>query len=588
MLPFTSSLHTPRSVLVAALALTACAGSGGGPRSSSPPRADASVNSDVAPTDVFAPPGALGALPRAQTVAHGRFMSADRCAFCHEAQGGSALRDARGRDVSPYTLWRGSMMAFSARDPYWLAAFAHEREENPRGVDYIDRVCTRCHAPAGSVAFEDDGDRLTFARITTGTEASSALARDGVTCTACHQIEPTNLGRPESFTGGYTVGSARRIYGPHADPFPMPMQNMVGYTPTHSTHVTTSALCATCHTVITRALDAEGRPTGAEFPEQIPYLEWQDSQWRDEAPAGARPTRCVDCHMPSTDLDGAALRTAIATRPMMLDARAPLGRHVFVGGNAYMLALLAGADAWSGRSTPRELIDESVRGAEAFLQRAATLTVESMQRDGASVVAVVRVTNETGHRFPTAYPSRRAWLHLRALDANGAVRFESGRWDARGAIVDGRGERLDAVGTVIPHRDRVTNDREVQVWEAALADRDGRSTHTLLHAERYLKDDRIPPRGHRTDHPNARWTSPTGVDGDTDYGSDGIDRVTFALPAETARVEVELVFQSVSPAAVEALGAHPTPAYTRFRALVDAAPPEPRVLARATRAITSP
>lgn len=328
MLPFTSSLHTPRSVLVAALALTACAGSGGGPRSSSPPRADASVNSDVAPTDVFAPPGALGALPRAQTVAHGRFMSADRCAFCHEAQGGSALRDARGRDVSPYTLWRGSMMAFSARDPYWLAAFAHEREENPRGVDYIDRVCTRCHAPAGSVAFEDDGDRLTFARITTGTEASSALARDGVTCTACHQIEPTNLGRPESFTGGYTVGSARRIYGPHADPFPMPMQNMVGYTPTHSNHVTTSALCATCHTVITRALDAEGRPTGAEFPEQIPYLEWQDSQWRDEAPAGARPTRCVDCHMPSTDLDGAALRTAIATRPMMLDARAPRAARV--------------------------------------------------------------------------------------------------------------------------------------------------------------------------------------------------------------------------------------------------------------------
>ena len=64
--------------------------------------------------------------------------------------------------------------------------------------------------------------------------------------------------------------------------------------------------------------------------------------------------------------------------------------------------------------------------------------------------------------------------------------------------------------------------------------------------------------------------------------------MTFALPAETARVEVELVFQSVSPAAVEALGAHPTPAYTRFRALVDAAPPEPRVLARATRAITSP
>ena len=46
-----------------------------------------------------------------------------------------------------------------------------------------------------------------------------ALARDGVTCSLCHQIAPDNLGKPESFSGGFLVGEDREIYGPHDDVF---------------------------------------------------------------------------------------------------------------------------------------------------------------------------------------------------------------------------------------------------------------------------------------------------------------------------------------------------------------------------------
>ena len=48
----------------------------------------------------------------------------------------------------------------------------------------------------------------------------------------------------------------------------MPMQRHVGYTPVEGAHVTQSELCASCHTVITRPLDAAGQPIGPEVNEQ--------------------------------------------------------------------------------------------------------------------------------------------------------------------------------------------------------------------------------------------------------------------------------------------------------------------------------
>ncbi len=66
-------------------------------------------------------PGArLEPLAAASSARTERFMTSDECAVCHAASAGSsALRDDKGRDVSPFSSWRGSMMGLSARDPYY-------------------------------------------------------------------------------------------------------------------------------------------------------------------------------------------------------------------------------------------------------------------------------------------------------------------------------------------------------------------------------------------------------------------------------------------------------------------------------------
>ena len=57
-----------------------------------------------------------------------------------------------------------------------------------------------------------------------------------------------------------------------------------------SQHIRQSELCATCHTLYTKARGPNGEVIGG-FPEQVPYLEWRHSALREER-------SCQSCHMP--------------------------------------------------------------------------------------------------------------------------------------------------------------------------------------------------------------------------------------------------------------------------------------------------
>jgi hypothetical protein len=548
--------------------------------------ADASVGADDATTadagrdvgpDATHGPEPLPPLPPTQSATSARFASHEQCARCHAAEAGSsALRDASGRDISMVPLWRSSMMSFAARDPVFLAAFAHELASNPAATDLVEATCTRCHAAAASVERGVEGEHATFDDLIAGTDPVSSLGRDGVTCTVCHQIRDDGLGTDDSFTGGFVIGADRELFGPHASPFATPMVRSSGFTPVASAHVRDSALCATCHTVITRALDEAGAAVGPPFPEQVPFLEWRNS---DYASGGAREASCQDCHVQTVDADGTPIETRISTRPPFLDPRRPVGRHVFRGGNAYVLGLIAENLDFVGVDVEADTLAAAVQQTRRSLESAARLVLVASESTEDALRYVVRVVNETGHRFPTGYPTRRAWLRVSGLDAAGAVVWQSGRVDARGALVDAEGRRLDRLDATLPHRSVIAAEDEVQVWHAEMLDLAGARTHTLLHAAAYAVDNRILPHGWRSDHPDASWARPVGTDGDPDF-EPGSDDVEIRIPRASGAVQarVELLFQSVPPAVLEGLADFPTPASARLASMMEATPPTPDLI----------
>jgi hypothetical protein len=105
----------------------------------------------------------------------------------------------------------------------------------------------------------------------------------------------------------------------------------------------------------------------------------------------------------------------------------------------------------------------------------------------------VRVENLGGHKLPTAYPSRRAWLHVVVRDGSGHVVFESGALNADGSIV-GNDNDEDPL-KYEPHYREITRPEQVEIYEPILKDSEGRVTTGLLHAVGYLKDNRLLPHG---------------------------------------------------------------------------------------------
>lgn len=175
-------------------------------------------------------------------------------------------------------------MARSSSDPYWQAKVRFESSQTPAAAAIIEDKCLSCHVPMQHYPLRVSDAEMRF-------DDFNDVGLEGVSCTTCHQIIGENLGTHQSFTGGFEISSEGLIFGPHADPFPMPMLHHTGFTPAEGPHILESSLCGTCHTVITPTLDERGRIRG-EFLEQAPYLEWLASS----LPAEGRS--CQSCHLP--------------------------------------------------------------------------------------------------------------------------------------------------------------------------------------------------------------------------------------------------------------------------------------------------
>ncbi|MBW2526937.1 MAG: hypothetical protein JRI23_22335 [Deltaproteobacteria bacterium] len=486
------------------------------------------------------------------------FQTSDRCQACH-----NGLTTPGGESASIGVDWRPAMMANSGRDPYWRAAVRREVLDHPSARATIEDECSRCHLPMANFESKTAGEPpQLFAHLAAAQGPAPAraaqLAIDGVSCAACHQITPKGLGTRDSFTGHYDIDAARpwgqrRIYGPFEVDRGRTrvMQSASTMRPEQSAHVQQAELCASCHTLFTHALDAQGQVVG-ELPEQVPYLEWQHSAYRDRQ-------ACQSCHMPVVD-------TPMPIASVLGQPRERFSRHVFRGGNFFMMNLLGRYAADLGVvATPQELSLAALRTTQHLQSSSARLSLRCAPVEADRLAAEVSVVNLAGHKLPSAYPSRRAWLHFVVLDATGKPVFESGALAPDGSIVgndnDENGARFE------PHYHRISRPDEVQIYEPILGSPDGAVTTGLLTASQYLKDNRLLPVGFDKQSASADVAVHGRAQDDGSFQGGG-DVVRYSVSVAGAqaplRVRAELWYQPIGHRWAHNLGAIRSPESARF------------------------
>ncbi|MCB1034803.1 MAG: hypothetical protein KDD47_13310, partial [Acidobacteria bacterium] len=218
------------------------------------------------------------------------FVTSDQCIGCHDA-GSTGLQfdmtqpNPHGSNLlnlSPYATWRTSPMGLGGRDPIFFSQLASETETfHPQVSETVQDTCLGCHGILGQRqwaidqaeggAADDEGcepflrqyaNAVPWPAGNPGAHLAEvgALARDGISCTACHHMvlgeqatkenaeEPRNAcvlerqallnpggrGFAKTFTGSFLVGPANALYGPFEKPQTKPMETALGVVPEHN------------------------------------------------------------------------------------------------------------------------------------------------------------------------------------------------------------------------------------------------------------------------------------------------------------------------------------------------------------------
>ena len=502
------------------------------------------------------------------------FTGSGRCSGCHGHDPlGNASITEEGEDVNVSDDWQPTMMANSAKDPFWKAKVTHEIAINPSHSAELQDKCTSCHAPMGHFPAHFDGAPHYNLEML----AEDSLGLDGVSCNACHQQDPDSIGQ---FFSGDLRWVLDTLYGPIGDGseevplFAQPMTSFVGYEPVYSSHISESELCAGCHTLITGTVDLEGEFTGDDFVEQATYHEWLNSAYSDEeSPFHAE---CQGCHFPRLDEP-----IVISANYVFLPGRSPYGLHHMVGGNSFMLELMQSNIEPLGITANENDFDpvisrtlNALQGESGFIE----MTDLAVEQDTAFFE--IAVTNSTGHRLPSGYPSRRLYLEVVATDGDGNTLWQSGVMDEM-YEVSGQNDDFE------PHYQIIRSEEEVQIYEMVMADVEGGVTTVLERAAYPLKDNRLAPLGFSMDHPSYDTTLVAGAAlTDLDWNLDevgvegtGADKVFYNIPLDgyegPFNVSARLMYQSAPPKWMDEMFATDTPEIEQFETMYWESGPDP-------------
>lgn len=496
---------------------------------------------------------------------NGTFASAGTCDHCHGADAaGIASVDLEGGDVNVVDDWRATMMANSAKDPYWRAKVSEEVSLFPQHQQAIESTCTRCHAPMGHYDAVADG----AAHYSIADMLADPVALDGVSCLACHQQLPQT--ETAQHTGHLFFDTTPHAYGPYDGPLVTPMALYSGYTPEYGAHISDSKLCAGCHSLVTETVDDTGELNGNLFVEQATWHEWLNSDYSTNG------TSCQSCHLPQLGKQSVILAAGYDTPP-----RAPFGLHILAGGNTTMLKLMRDNKEALGISADTEDFDATLNQTiENLTQRSIQVQVIETARTADTVYIDVLLRNITGHKLPSGYPARRVSVHLTCEDTNGNVFFQSGGFDAAGHIA-GESDPFE------PHHQKITSDEQVQIYEMVMGDVNGQKTNVLNRGSSHLKDNRLVPLGFG--YNGALYDTTEVVLGiaDPDFNHNpnagsGTDILHYAIATngyqEGVIAGVEVYYQAIPPHWTESLLESSTPEIDAMSGMLQSADLSPQLM----------
>jgi len=505
------------------------------------------------------------------------FTGSGICAGCHGHDVAQLANVSEaGEDVNPTDQWQSSLMANSAKDPFWRAKVVHEVALNPDHQLELEDKCTSCHAPLGHFNAHHLGqEHYAMAQL-----FQDSLALDGVSCVACHQ-QASTVGN--AFSGELEFDSLT-IYGPYGagkDDAPLLQAPMQLYTPyeniMYGAHLDGSEACAGCHSLVTQTADMEGNLTGQDYIEQATYHEWLNSSYADD---GDTPTDCQDCHMP--EVSGGVV---IASGQASLGPRAPFKKHILVGGNAQMLEIMRDNTEALGLSASVAQFDSTIAWTRDVLRNETVeLSVQDASWvDGLGSVAV-EVVNKAGHKFPSGYPARRAWIEVVAHQGEDTL-WHNGRWSPGGFL---HGVDEGGLAEYEPHYTTIDAEDQVQVYELVAVDVTGTPTNVLERAASSAKDNRLLPLGFSDDHEVYDTTRVEGLalyDLEFSFESElGLDRLTYDMTASPSTdlpvvMDVRVWYQSMPPRWVAPMFDIQDSTIQAFQALFEAQGAAPELVA---------
>lgn len=466
------------------------------------------------------------------------FPPSSACEGCHSADpNGNAMVNILGEDVSFISDWEATMMANSAKDPYWIAKVAHEVYINPDQKNQIETSCTSCHAPMGHYTSILRGDPHYLMEDL----YADTIGLEGVSCGSCHKIAEENLG---TLLGGQlNIDTSRVVYGPFALPFAPPMQQFVGFEPLYSDHVSSSELCASCHTLVIESLDLDGQATGNVYIEQATYHEWLNSMY------SANDLSCQSCHLPVLEEP-----VVVSANYQFLEPRPHYSQHELVGGNVTMLQMMKTYRDTLNITADTSNFDRTISKTLKMLQqKSLNADLDYLGSSSDTLFFDYTIENKAGHKFPSGFPSRRAFVEFLLIDTEqGDTIFHSGGYNEDFELI-AHNEDFE------PHYDFISKEDQVQVYELVPADINGDFTTILERGYQTIKDNRLVPKGFSSDHFTYDTVAVVGMAvEDSNYnlntdGSEGsgMDKISFGIKMGTftgsVKAYAKVHYQTLSP-----------------------------------------